>query len=115
MRRNIMWFFERMGRHLQDGALEELTLTTNATQLRRFAKDLAGVGVRRLNVSLDTLDEAKFADITRWGRLAQVLDGVDAAQAGRPVDQDQLRGAEGRQRRRGSSAGRVVRRRAAST
>ena len=80
VRRNIMWFFERMGRHLQDGALKELTLTTNGTQLRRFAKDLADIGVRRINVSLDTLDEAKFADITRWGRLGAVLDGIDAAQ-----------------------------------
>ncbi len=80
VRRNIMWFFERMGRHLQSGDLEELTLTTNGSQLRRFAQQLADVGVKRVNVSLDTLDEKKFAAITRWGRLAQVLDGVDAAQ-----------------------------------
>ncbi|MEL6980180.1 MAG: GTP 3',8-cyclase MoaA [Pseudomonadota bacterium] len=80
VRRNIMWFFERMGRHLDSGALKELTLTSNGTQLRRFAKDLHACGVRRVNVSLDTLDEAVFADVTRWGRLAQVLDGVDAAQ-----------------------------------
>ncbi|MCI4660225.1 MAG: GTP 3',8-cyclase MoaA [Neomegalonema sp.] len=80
VRRNIMWFFERMGRHLQSGALRELTLTTNGSQLRRFAQDLAQIGVKRVNVSLDTLDEAKFARITRWGRLAQVLDGIDAAQ-----------------------------------
>ncbi len=79
VRRGIMTFFEAMGRKLQDGALDELTLTTNATQLRRYAKDLAEIGVRRVNVSLDTLDDAKFAKVTRWGRLAQVLDGVDAA------------------------------------
>ncbi|MBX2855532.1 MAG: GTP 3',8-cyclase MoaA [Rhodobacteraceae bacterium] len=80
VRREIMTFFEAMGRHLQTGALKELTLTTNGSQLRRFAKPLADVGVRRVNVSLDTLDEKKFADVTRWGRLAQVLDGIDAAQ-----------------------------------
>lgn len=81
VRRGIMTFFERMGRHLQTGALKELTLTTNGSQLARFAADLAAVGVRRVNVSLDTLDPAKFAEITRWGRLAQVLDGIAAAQA----------------------------------
>ena len=80
VRRNIMWFFARMGRHLESGALEELTLTTNGSQLRRFAKTLAEAGVRRVNVSLDTLDAEKFARITRWGRFAQVLDGIDAAQ-----------------------------------
>lgn len=79
VRRGIMTFFEAMGRRLQDGALDELTLTTNGTQLRRYARDLAGIGVRRVNVSLDTLDDAKFGQITRWGRLAQVLDGIDAA------------------------------------
>ncbi|MEM1313342.1 MAG: GTP 3',8-cyclase MoaA [Pseudomonadota bacterium] len=80
VRRGIMGFFEGMGRHLETGALEELTLTTNGSQLRRFAKDLHAAGVRRVNVSLDTLDEKKFAAITRWGRFAQVLDGIDAAQ-----------------------------------
>ena len=79
VRRGIMGFFEGMGRHLDSGALEELTLTTNGSQLRRFAKDLYAAGVRRVNVSLDTLDEKKFAEITRWGRFAQVLDGIDAA------------------------------------
>ena len=74
-----MTFFEAMGRHLQTGALKELTLTTNGSQLRRFAGDLAAVGVRRVNVSLDTLDQAKFAEVTRWGRLGQVLDGIAAA------------------------------------
>ena len=80
VRRGIMGFFEAMGRHLETGALKELTVTTNGSQLRRFAKDLAAVGVKRVNISLDTLDEAKFKDITRWGRLAQVLDGIDAAE-----------------------------------
>ncbi|MEM7524552.1 MAG: GTP 3',8-cyclase MoaA, partial [Pseudomonadota bacterium] len=83
VRRDIMKFFEAMGRRLGPkghGGLEELTLTTNGSQLRRFAKQLAACGVKRVNVSLDTLDEKKFADITRWGRFAQVIDGIDAAQ-----------------------------------
>ena len=79
VRKGIMTFFEAMGRHLQSGALKELTLTTNGSQLRRYAADLAAVGVRRVNVSLDTLDAAKFAEVTRWGRLPQVLDGIAAA------------------------------------
>jgi GTP 3',8-cyclase len=80
VRRDIMTFFRAMRRHLDSGALKELTLTTNGSQLRRFAGELAECGVRRVNVSLDTLDERKFAEVTRWGRLAQVLDGIDAAQ-----------------------------------
>jgi cyclic pyranopterin phosphate synthase len=80
VRRNIMWFFDRMSRHLGSGALDELTLTTNGSQLSRFAQPLFDAGVRRVNVSLDTLDEEKFKHITRWGRLAQVLDGIEAAQ-----------------------------------
>ncbi|MCH8952857.1 MAG: GTP 3',8-cyclase MoaA [Proteobacteria bacterium] len=80
VRKNILWFFDRIGRHLGSGALDELTLTTNGSQLSRFARQLADAGVRRVNVSLDTLDEAKFKRITRWGRLAQVLDGIDSAQ-----------------------------------
>jgi cyclic pyranopterin phosphate synthase len=80
VRKGIMTFFEAMGRHLESGALNELTLTTNGSQLSRFAKDLADVGVRRVNVSLDTLDPKKFARVTRWGRLEQVLKGIDAAQ-----------------------------------
>ena len=80
VRRGIMGFFDAMTRHLDSGALKELTLTTNGSQLGRFAGDLYAAGVRRVNVSLDTLDEGKFADITRWGRLKQVLEGVDAAQ-----------------------------------
>jgi len=79
VRRGIMEFFTSISRHLKTGDLQELTLTTNGSQLRRFADQLASVGVKRINISLDTLDEQKFADITRWGRLAQVLDGIDAA------------------------------------
>ena len=79
VRRDIMTFFRSMTRHLESGALKELTLTTNGSQLERFAEDLFAAGVRRVNVSLDTLDEAKFARVTRWGRLPQVLRGIDAA------------------------------------
>jgi GTP 3',8-cyclase len=79
VRKGILTFFRAMSRHLATGALRELTLTTNGSQLRRFARELAECGVRRVNVSLDTLDPDKFARITRWGRLAQVLDGIDAA------------------------------------
>lgn len=80
VRRGIMTFFQSMSRHLESGALKELTLTTNGSQLERFADDLFAAGVRRVNISLDTIDEGKFADITRWGRLPQVLRGIDAAQ-----------------------------------
>jgi cyclic pyranopterin phosphate synthase len=75
-----MTFFNGMTRHLEAGTLKELTLTTNGSQLERFADQLYAAGVRRVNVSLDTLNEAKFAEITRWGRLPQVLRGIDAAQ-----------------------------------
>ena len=81
VRRGIMTFFEAMSRHLKSGALDELTLTTNGSQLEKYAQQLADFGVRRVNISLDTLDEAKFARVTRWGRLPQVLRGIDAAQA----------------------------------
>ena len=81
VRKGIITFFNAMGRHLENGALQELTLTTNGSQLGRFATDLAAAGVRRVNVSLDTLNEEKFARVTRWGRLPQVLKGIDAAQA----------------------------------
>ncbi|HBS50266.1 MAG TPA: cyclic pyranopterin phosphate synthase, partial [Rhodobacteraceae bacterium] len=80
VRKGIMTFFEAMSRHLERGALKELTLTTNGSQLERFADDLYAAGVRRVNISLDTIDEDKFAHITRWGRLPQVLRGIDAAQ-----------------------------------
>ncbi|HLY57271.1 MAG TPA: GTP 3',8-cyclase MoaA [Stellaceae bacterium] len=79
VRRNVMWLIERLGRHLATGALDELTLTTNGSQLARHAEALAAAGVRRINVSLDTLDSRKFAAITRWGRLEQVLAGIEAA------------------------------------
>lgn len=81
VRKGIMTFFRAMSRHLQSGALKELTLTTNGSQLAKFAGELADCGVKRINVSLDTLDPAKFAEITRWGRLPQVLDGIKAAKA----------------------------------
>ncbi|SFT64147.1 GTP 3',8-cyclase MoaA [Sedimentitalea nanhaiensis] len=80
VRKGIMTFFDTMSRHLDSGALRELTLTTNGSQLERFADDLYAAGVRRVNISLDTLDQDKFAAITRWGRLPQVLRGIDAAQ-----------------------------------
>ncbi|MFB2532940.1 GTP 3',8-cyclase MoaA [Paracoccus sp. p3-h83] len=79
VRRNILSFFRAMSRHLDSGALKELTLTTNGSQLARFADDLFALGMRRVNVSLDTLDPEKFAAITRWGRLPQVLAGIRAA------------------------------------
>ncbi len=80
VRRDIMRFFQGMSRHLETGSLHELTLTTNGSQLERFADDLFASGVRRINVSLDTLDDDKFARVTRWGRLPQVIRGIDAAQ-----------------------------------
>lgn len=80
VRRNVMWLIERLGARLGAG-LEELTLTTNGTRLARHAAALAAAGVRRINVSLDTLDPAKFRAITRWGRLGQVLEGIRAAKA----------------------------------
>ncbi len=81
VRRDIMTFFRAMSRHLASGALRELTLTTNGSQLARFADELAAAGVRRVNVSLDSLVPEKFAGITRWGRLSQVLEGIRAATA----------------------------------
>ena len=81
VRRGIMTFFKTMRRHLDSGALRELTLTTNGSQLEKYADELAACGVKRINVSLDTLDEEKFARVTRWGRLPQVLRGIAAAQA----------------------------------
>jgi cyclic pyranopterin phosphate synthase len=80
VRRDIMDLFTTIGTHLGRG-LEELTLTTNGSQLARHAEGLVAAGVRRVNVSLDTLDPVRFARITRRGRLAQVLDGIEAAEA----------------------------------
>ncbi|MBW7852050.1 MAG: GTP 3',8-cyclase MoaA [Rhodospirillales bacterium] len=79
VRRNIMSLINTLGREVADGALDELTLTTNGTQLSKHAAGLAAAGVRRINVSLDTLDAAKFKAITRWGDMAKVLDGLAAA------------------------------------
>jgi cyclic pyranopterin phosphate synthase len=81
VRKGIMTFFRAMSRHLASGALKELTLTTNGSQLARFATELVDCGVRRVNVSLDTLDADKFRRITRWGRFSQVMDGIEAAAA----------------------------------
>ena len=80
VRKGIMTLVESLSRHLQSGDLEELTLTTNGSQLQKHAKDLARHGVKRINVSVDTLDAAKFKAITRWGDLAKVQDGIKAAQ-----------------------------------
>ena len=81
VRRNIMSLFRSLSRHLDSGALDELTVTTNGSQLNRFADELADIGVKRINVSLDTLDNDKFTAITRWGRLEQVREGLAAAKA----------------------------------
>jgi len=81
VRRDIMTLFRSLGRHLQTGRLDELTLTTNGSQLARFATELKAAGVNRINVSLDTLDPASFRAITRWGDLAKVMGGIDAALA----------------------------------
>src|SRR5882757_6634215 len=81
VRRGIMTLFGSLSRHLASGDLDELTLTTNASQLSKYAAELAGHGVKRINVSLDTLDPEKFRAITRWGELDKVIAGIDAAQA----------------------------------
>ncbi|TYR33837.1 GTP 3',8-cyclase MoaA [Mesorhizobium microcysteis] len=81
VRKNIMHLVRQLSRHLESGALEELTLTTNGSQLARFAQELADCGVRRINVSLDTLDPEKFRSITRWGELSKVMAGIEAAEA----------------------------------
>ncbi len=81
VRRNVMSLVRSLSRHLKTGALDELTLTTNGSQLARFADELRDCGVRRINISLDTLDAAKFRAITRWGDLDKVLAGIEAARA----------------------------------
>jgi len=81
VRRNVMSLVRSLSRHLGSGALKELTLTTNGSQLARFAGELRDCGVRRVNVSLDTLDAAKFRAITRWGDLDKVLAGIEAARS----------------------------------
>lgn len=80
VRKNIMELIRGLGRHIKSGALDELTLTTNGSQLPRFAGELYDAGVRRINISMDTLDPGKFHEITRWGELSRVLEGVRAAQ-----------------------------------
>jgi len=81
VRRNVMTLVRSLSRHLTSGALGELTLTTNGTQLAKHAQELADCGVRRINVSLDTLDPKKFREITRWGEIDKVLEGIEAARA----------------------------------
>jgi cyclic pyranopterin phosphate synthase len=81
VRRGVMSLVQALGRRLNDGGLSELTLTTNGTQLARHAPDLAAAGVRRVNISLDTLDPITFAAITRWGSIEKTLDGIFAAKA----------------------------------
>ena len=81
VRKNILWLFRALSRHLHSGALDEMTLTTNGSQLPRFARELRDAGVRRINISLDTLRPDRFKAITRWGDFDQVLAGVDAAEA----------------------------------
>jgi len=81
VRRNVMSLLRSLSRHLASGALHELTLTTNGTQLARYAQELADCGVRRINVSLDTLDPQKFRAITRWGEIDKILEGIEAARS----------------------------------
>ena len=81
VRRNVMSLIQSLGRHLDSGALDELTLTTNGSQLAKHAEDLKAAGIERINVSLDTLDSNRFTAITRWGSLDKVLDGIAAAKA----------------------------------
>jgi cyclic pyranopterin phosphate synthase len=81
VRKNVMSLVRALSRHLGTGALDELTLTTNGSQLVRYAEELASCGIRRINVSVDTLDAEKFTAITRWGRLDKVLEGLAAAKA----------------------------------
>jgi cyclic pyranopterin phosphate synthase len=81
VRKNIMWLFRALSRHLAAGDLDELTVTTNGSQLKRFAADLKSAGVERINVSLDTLKPDRFRAITRWGDFSSVMQGLDAADA----------------------------------
>ena len=81
VRKNIMHLVRELGRQVHEGRLDELTLTTNGSQLAKHAAELADCGIRRINVSLDTLDPQKFKTITRWGDLSKVMEGIDAAQA----------------------------------
>jgi cyclic pyranopterin phosphate synthase len=80
MRKNILWLFRALSRHLGSGALDELTLTTNGSQLPKYAQELKDTGVRRINISLDTLKADRFKAITRWGDFGQVMTGIQAAE-----------------------------------
>ncbi len=79
VRKGIMQLIRNLSRHLDSGALQELTLTTNGSQLGKYARELADCGVKRINVSVDSLNPEKFTRITRWGKLEPVLDGIAAA------------------------------------
>jgi GTP 3',8-cyclase len=81
VRKNVMSLIRNLSRHLKSGALDELTLTTNGSQLAKYAAELADCGVKRVNVSVDTLKAAKFAEITRWGKLDKVMDGIAVAKS----------------------------------
>jgi cyclic pyranopterin phosphate synthase len=81
VRKNVMSLIRNLSRHLKSGALDELTLTTNGSQLAKHAGELVDCGVKRVNVSVDTLEPAKFTEITRWGKLDKVMDGIAAAKA----------------------------------
>ncbi len=81
VRRNIMFVIRELGARVRDGRLRELTITTNGSQLSRYAEEIAAAGVRRLNISLDTLDPARFEAITRWGKFDRVMAGIEAAKA----------------------------------
>ncbi|MFN3868044.1 MAG: GTP 3',8-cyclase MoaA [Hyphomicrobiaceae bacterium] len=80
VRKNIIWLFRALSRHLESGELDELTLTTNGSQLAKYAADLKAAGVERVNVSIDTLRADRFRAVTRWGELKPVLEGLDAAE-----------------------------------
>jgi len=79
VRKDVLHLFERLGRHVRSGDLKELTLTTNGSLLAKYAAQLYEYGVRRINVSLDSLNEEKFQNVTRWGRLQDVLEGLEEA------------------------------------
>lgn len=81
VRRNILWLIEQLGERVKQGQLEELTITTNGSQLAHMADRIAAAGVRRINVSLDTLDPKRFEAITRWGKFDRVMAGIEAAKA----------------------------------
>jgi len=85
VRKNILWLFEALSRHLKTGALEELTLTTNGGQLPKYAQPLKDCGVRRINISLDTLQPDRFRAITRWGRAARAWCFWTGARSRRPT------------------------------